>query len=650
MKKYIYLTAKDIHANFKKHIAIIICISLFLTAFLTVLWYNGSFHYDISLDKSSELYEIQNKAKISDIILIPMAVFFVVTSIIGIVSAMIYSFKQQENFLRLLRCIGFSKRKIGIFLKIRSIIIWLCSLILSISCSFVSVNVIASLSGMVCFFDILPLILTALISLSVITITNAVLLKAFFRHSPLSDNIYIPKHNRKSVFTLKKCWHKAFGRKFRLQNAVCIVMIFMCTVMAVTGSFIPLFNARGTTWNDPDNAGDKDYSVFIAGGNTVSEDYYIQFPTGQGINKHKADMIIQKYGLEVLNDTGGELLQPFFLTSENGDNAMLKYHIELSKRDGLYKFSFESPLTETMIKSAGGTPQDIIGILPVCWMSKKTLFNLYSPNIDTQKFMNGDDIVAPDNKCQVGDTFTVLIPVFYNDLTTENINENLKFVCKKMTVSSVYHADSDNAPLIFSQEYLFSVNSTLNYERLDLSANHLSDKEKIALDTELQALSETSTSLKYLNYDKIRTEFYKQVNTQTIQLAVSVGMFVVLILSALIMSFYVQIQENRESCILLHIIGADWKTIHKLLRKEIIRLLKTGIISGIIFGLSADIFFSLTNYVQTWDIFLKYVLPVSSFEILALYISVYMILNHWEYFAQKQFFYRKNKNLQEIEL
>ena len=111
-----------------------------------------------------------------------------------------------------------------------------------------------------------------------------------------------------------------------------------------------------------------------------------------------------------------------------------------------------------------------------------------------------------------------------------------------------------------------------------------------------------------------------------------------------------QIQENRESCILLHVIGADWKTIHKLLRKEITRLLKIGIIFGVIFGLSADIFFSLTNYVQTWDIFLKYVLPVSSFEILALYISVYMILNHWEYFAQKQFFYRKNKNLQEIEL
>ena len=30
MKKYIYLTAKDIHANFKKHIAIIICISLLI--------------------------------------------------------------------------------------------------------------------------------------------------------------------------------------------------------------------------------------------------------------------------------------------------------------------------------------------------------------------------------------------------------------------------------------------------------------------------------------------------------------------------------------------------------------------------------------------------------------------------------------------
>ena len=192
-----------------------------------------------------------------------------------------------------------------------------------------------------------------------------------------------------------------------------------------------------------------------------------------------------------------------------------------------------------------------------------------------------------------------------------------------MTVSSIYHSDSENAPLIFSQDFLFSVNDILNYERLDLSVSkHLSDVEKKSLEKELQSLADVSSTLKYLNYDKIRAEFYYQVNTQTSQLAVSTGFFIIILLIAVMMSAFVQIHSNRESYHLLRIIGADNNTVIVLVRGEFMRLLKIGIISGTVFGIAVDLFFSLIGGIQTWDIFLRYVLPVSAIEIVILYFAV----------------------------
>ena len=623
MRKYVFLISNDIKVNFKKRLGIVICLSLFLTSFLAVIWYNDSFHYHLG-NMFNDAYELQNRTRISDFILVPMTICFVFTSVIGIVSATVYSFKQQEKTFRLLRCIGFSKRKTGTFLIIQELSIWLCSLLLSVISAYGTVQFIGRVSGIDCHFEVFPIIAAALISLSCIVITNAVLLKKFYIHSPLRDNMYIPKHRRKSVFTLKKCWHKAFGRKFRLQNSISILLIFLCTAITVIGSFLPLFNARGTTWNDPDRVGDTDYALFIGAGNTTPEEYFIQFPAGQGIDRNKADDIIKRYGLEVKNNEGGTLFQPFFLTSKKGDNVLLKHCIELEKNDDLYHFSFESPLTDKMIHLAGGTiGKDIIGTMYVRWMSVETLKDSYGLNVDSEKFVNGYDIAAPDNYCKIGDKFTVLIPVFDKTVTPENVAEKLKFVCKTITVSAVYHSNQENAPLIFSQEYLFSVNNSLNYERLDLSVSKsLSDKQKESLDKELQLLADVSPTLKYLNYDKIRIEFYDQVNTQTVQLATGTGIFIIILLIAVMMSAFVQIHSNRESYRLLHIIGADSSTAIVLVQSEFIRLLKIGIVSGTVFGIVVDLFFSLIGGIQTWDIFLRYVLPVSAIEIVILYFAV----------------------------
>ena len=54
---------------------------------------------------------ISSKMVANNLILMPVKIFFVLTTIMGIVSISLYFFKEQERYLNLLRCIGFSKKK-----------------------------------------------------------------------------------------------------------------------------------------------------------------------------------------------------------------------------------------------------------------------------------------------------------------------------------------------------------------------------------------------------------------------------------------------------------------------------------------------------------------------------------------------------------
>lgn len=609
-----YETAQYIHVFFEN------------TTYLSVNM-NAESYYSTEADFT----EMQNQTKISDMILIPMAVFFVVISVLGIVSVSVYSFKEQEKLLRLLRCIGFSVKKSRLLLSIQGGILWLASLIFSVISSgliLLLIHLVSSFSQQTLLlkFDIAPVITAALLSLITIFLTYGILLKRFYRNSPLRENILSVKRRKKSYLKLNKCWHKACGRKFRLQNIVCMLMIMLCTAMSAAGSFVPLFHARGTSWHDPSQfSDDTDYSLYLMTGNYNAESYFIQFPVGLGINRNRANDIIQKYHLEVKSVSGGDLCRPFFLTGKEGDNALLKHYLEEEKEDHIF-FTFENGKTEEMIELAGGDQKkDIIGNARVKWTTLEMLqknWKLIDDNIHSEKFKNGDEMIAPEQYCKIGDIFTVLIPIPDKDATEENINEHLHFVCKKMTVAATYHSEDENAPLIFSLEYMFSIDKNMNYEELYLAApKNLTQEQAEKLDIELESLTENTAVLQYDNYNKLKSEFYHEVNLQTTQLAVSVLVFMIMILTAVMLSDYVQIQSNLNSYMLMRAIGADKRTVYRLILNEAMAVLKTGAIIGIVLGLGIDLFFAVTSYIKTWDIFLFYVLPVSSGILVMLFIG-----------------------------
>ncbi len=583
-------------------------------------------------------YEINSTTNIVNITLFPVVLFFILATVMGIFSISSYFFKEQESYLNSLRCIGFSKKKAGKLLFIQGILLWASSLIAS---SIMSVLVLLLLK-LISYFSSQPLLLhlswvslliVALLQGIIICISFGILLKRLYKNPPLREAIYNPKKTRKSVTKIKRCWHKAYGRKYRFQNTTCAILVFFCVGMAAFGPFLPLFNAKGATFNNPDDfSDDVDYAIHMQGGSLGPESYYVTFPVGAGVSRGAAEKVMENDRVQVMEASVSETCIPFFLTTQNPENKLLhKYVVEENEKKGTGRnFLFENERADEMIQLAGGdSSTDKLVTLPVQWQSYETMKNCIKTftdgSIDEEKYKSGIEIAAPDNLCSVGDEFTMVVPVPDKDATEENIQEHIKFKVARVKVAATYSEEVKEYPdLIISTEYLFSFNPNLNYECLALKNLDPDDEswtEELVQDLEYVVSDSKGVDLD--NYAVMKKEFYDKVNMQTFQIVVSVFIFIIVILIAIICSSYVQVRSNLTSYAIMRAIGARIKTIEKLVLNEINHIMIKGIILGTICGWGVDIYFTVmasqSSVIRTWDIYLFYVAPVFTATVILLY-------------------------------
>lgn len=578
---------------------------------------------------NSSREELASKFVVNRIVILPIQIFFVLTTVIGVTAISVYFFKEQESYLNLLRCLGFSKKKSRKLLLIQGFLLWLGSLIISTIGSVIVLlllKFISSFTSQPLFLHLNPLsfILTALLVLTVITITFNILIKKLYKTAPLRETIYMPKKQRKSETNLNRCWHKAYSYKYRLQNLSCIMIVLFCVGISIFGSFIPLFNARGTTFDNPDDfPDDSDYSLHMTGGTSNQQSYYINFPVGCGVSHEMADKIISDSRVKILDASVSHLCVPFFLTNKNPENKLLhKYVIDATQQG--YNYIFEHKNADKMIRLAGGdSSKEQLVELPVKWQSYDSILNNTSTitdgKIDEKSYKNGIEIIAPDELCSVGDEFTMIVPIADKGATEQNIENHITFKTAKVKVAATY----SGSELIISTEYLFSIYPNMNYENLVIQ--NLDHNDKIwteELEQNLQTLTDISVGVKYDNYAEMSRAFYTQVNSETLQIIVSVFIFIVVIIIAIIFLSYVQVRSNLRSYILMRAIGAKIETVQRLIMNEIYHTLNIGIISGTICGVAVVAFLSVIgSYIKLWDIYLFYVVPVFIATVIFLYLG-----------------------------
>lgn len=130
----------------------------------------------------------------------------------------------------------------------------------------------------------------------------------------------------------------------------------------------------------------------------------------------------------------------------------------------------------------------------------------------------------------------MVIPIADAEATEQNIEEHIKFKTAKVKVAATYSKEQYNSDkLIISTEYLFSIYPDLNYENIILENLDHNDSVWVnELENNLENLEGISVGVRYDNYAKMQREFYDQVNLETLQIIVSVFIFIVIILIAIV--------------------------------------------------------------------------------------------------------------------
>lgn len=567
--------------------------------------------------------EIASKSVSNQLIIIPIQIFFIFTTIIGVSAVSIFFIEKQEKNLNLLRCIGFSIKKAKKMLLIQGNILWFASIILSVICTLPILFLLKCISSftnspLLLDFNLRSLLIVSTLTLLVIMIAFFVHLKKMYRTVPFRQTWASDLKKRKSQTDLKKCWHTAQSRKFRIQNISCILLIMFCVGMSIFGSFLPLWNARGTTFNDPDGFPvDSGYSLSVPGGGGSGDSYYINFPVGCGVDHELADQISSDKRVRVI-EASSHLCVPFFLSSKTPKNKFLyKYVVEVRKEERL-NYLFKHSRTDEIINLAGGsTDNDVLVQAPVTWESYETLVYDGIENINENNFKNGTVAIGPEGLCSVGDEFTLAVPVPDKSATQENIEDHVQFKIIKIKVGATYPGSN----LLISSEFLFSFYPDANYDLFTIqNLNHDDKAWTDTLEQKLETIEAASTGVKYYNFEGMKKGFYDRVNLETAQTVASVIIFIIIIIIAIIFLNYIQVKSNIKSYILMQSIGARLETIQQLIIREIKHTITSGIIFGSICGGAIVVLFSvITSNLKLWDIYLFYVFPVYLTTITVLY-------------------------------
>lgn len=525
----------------------------------------------------------------------------ILVTVFGIIGVYVYTLRDRQKFMSLLRCIGLKRYKgVGLFF-IQGSVSWLISAIIGgvfgIVCSYVFI-LIYGIFGNALIFTLTwePFILAWLISgitnLIVYTVPSIV----FFRKAPLAMARHKhkrSKHGKNKILPLPELWNKSLKKEYRLQNVFSVVLTALCVIVALLGYYLFTIDAD----KDYSYVSSKyeDYQLYLGGGGGSSETFGFNLPRNQGV-LHKYLLEIYQLGdVDVLYKSTMNMNSQYILCESGATHSFFENE---NNYMSILTANQTSHFAEAL-KAAGGDDGDVFvkpWVYVLDWDHDVKNLKLVSGSVDKDAFISGEQIIAPDNGFDVGDKLTVMIPVVKDGFSTQNTYE-FDYEVKEVTVAATYSGSISedtsgrSCNIILSAEYLYSVDPTLNYYLVKLKLKDgTSDKRAKEISGYLENLTMRSQNLRLTDYATEKRENLRLMREGRVQIGLIIIMFVVIIASSIAVSSYVKLRTNMHSYILMRAIGANGKTISALIKEDIGRLILNGTIIGTVIGLALVVF------------------------------------------------------------
>ena len=544
--------------------------------------------------------ELTYQKNVVNIVVIAIISYIAIIMVVGLIGNIGCVMKDHEQYLILLRCIGMKKRQgISLFFVQAMMLLFASSvigLLLSVGLSMMIIAIFSAFGKQLILVFNYSCFWLALI-LSTVAICGAFVIAAiwFFRKMPLDtskNEAHIPQVREQKIRSLKKLWLRASDNQNHFQNVVIVLLIAACFFITMFGGFIATFSPW-EIYGDVDLV-ETDYSLFVPSGTQNAEQFYITTPRPMGVSLEDFKLLCSTEGVGVRSAVVNHMTSHFVLYSQDSKTPFFEKLIAeenvLLERD--------IPYLTNVIVELGGSEGDLLVALPLIGLNYDSLVkmvNITDGKVDRDAFVTGDMIIAPDS-FSIGDSFLLVTPLFSDKAISQNDIDRYTFHSKLVTVAAVYPS-AEGSHFYYSAEAIMSVDDTARFEQIDLINLVPHDEAASArIETVLDQIVARSTYTSINNFIDRRQEYVREIRNGQILIIMIVLIFVGMVIFAITGSISVKIRVNLHDYLLIRAIGGKKNIVEGLIRSEVICLIVTGGLIGVVAGGSLPVVMMIQTY------------------------------------------------------
>ena len=536
-----------------------------------------------------------------------------------------FAFKEIQDHLRLLRCVGMTKKQAEKLFAYCGVSLWLVTSVMGLVISlfllgliFFVVNAVGGhmVWSLSVVSPLLCLALSLLVLLPVLWLPVNKVFQVAVIDTGKEKERPIRKRKRK-VTRIESVWHRATRRSYRGQNLTVSLISFLCVGIAVFGTATVMVMPRITYSSLLQGAypAHEDYVMFVRNGASEGRNLYVNLPRNMGLTQDALDQLKQTQGLHVNSAKLGQTAVPYFVLDSHTEQAYLLSLRDSgqamdpneiappSESDNAISADMEEPVRRALAAAGCQDPSAMLVEPSIQIVDYDTVVQLLPAAVvesfTREDFLSGKIILAPETLAQKGDTFQMVLPML------ESEQASLQFAANEVTVAATYEPTEKTNFLLFSAEYMLRVDPTARYMEVSIENTCKDDPERRKeLEALLDQYAAAADNVGVINHIQEQEQYESTMQNGQLLLIGSLLLFLLILTAAISLSTSVKLHFNFQSYMKLRAIGAQDATLWRLIFSDTLVPLRNGCIVGLFLSLALSLIgLSQIDYVPVDDVY-----------------------------------------------